>query len=120
MLPVAAKLLSRVAHDLIDGELEEEVEFLELLVTLNRLLHVTFRDGTRHLTVSLGPLPQLLPFSRVTGCCYVGGGLLGEDVLNGQNFVEELKLLFSGSTVRIRDNRSVILHKNTKIIDCER
>ena len=57
MLPVAAKLLSRVPHDLIDGKLEEEVEFLDLLMTLYRLFHVTLRDGTCDLTVSLSALP---------------------------------------------------------------
>ena len=104
-----AQFFRRFSHNCVHGELEEEIEFLNFFMFLNGVFHKRLSDCAGHLTMFFSPLPQLLPLDGVTRSRNIRSWLLREDVLNGQNFVEKLKLLLGSLSIRLTHQCSIVL-----------
>ena len=85
---------------------------MHLIFALERLLDVPLGVAACQLPVLLRPLPQLLPLDWVVCSGGVRGWLLRENVLDGEDFVEEVELLLGNAAVRVHHSRSVELRQS--------
>ena len=108
-MSVAAQLVRGLFDNLLNCLLEQMVQFLNVLITLNDVLDVRLGDTTCDLAVLLSSLSQLLSLYWVVGCSDVSRRFLSEDILDAEDFVKELELVFGGTSILVRDAHPIVL-----------
>ena len=84
---------------------------MNFVILSDALLDVVLGDAARNLSMLLRPLAQLLTLGRVIGRRQVRRRLLRKDVLDGEDFIEELELNFCGLPVRLGHSLPIVLHQ---------
>lgn len=97
----ATELVACFPNNRLYIQLQEEVKLSELILTGYRFLNVALGNTASNFSVLFGPRPKLLPLDRVISSLQIRRRLLSKHILDGQDFVEKLELLLSGTAVMV-------------------
>ena len=106
---VTAQLIRSLLDERFDCNFENVVETLHLLIFLEHIFDVALTNAPCHLSMLLSLLTQFLPFRWVVGGCSVSCGLLCEDILNREDFIEKLELQLGSLAVLLTNGLALEL-----------